>query len=255
MAPHRALLRAVECKLMGSVPMSGQQHRPVLDIGVGDGHFASIAYTEPIDVGIDVRHSELVEAAQRGRTVYRTVALASATELPFADHAFRTVLSNCVIEHIVDNKAVLTEIARVLQPGGTFATTLPSEHFADMLLGSTVLRRLGANRLAAAYGRFFNRISFHHHVYEPAEWQRRLEAVGLRVVDHQYYFSARAHRVFDASHYLGVPNLVTRKLTGRWVVHPLQMKPFERWMRPYYDEPLPQPTGAYQFIRCVKAGP
>jgi len=253
MAPHRALLRAVECRLMGKVPMSGPDHEPVLDIGAGDGHFASIAYTEPIDVGIDVRQDELSEAAARGPTVYRSVALASATELPFADQSFRTVLSNCVIEHIVDNDAVLAEIARVLRPGGTFATTLPSEHFADMLLGSTILRRLHLPRLGAAYGRFFNRISYHHHIYEPAEWRRRLEAVGLLVVDQQYYFSARAHRVFDASHYLGVPNLISRKLTGRWVVHPMQMKPFERWMRPYYDEPLPQPIGAYQFVRCVRA--
>jgi SAM-dependent methyltransferase len=253
MAPHRALLRAVECKLMGAVPIAEPQHQPVLDIGIGDGHFASIAYTHPIDVGIDVRHDELVEAAARGTGVYRTVSLASATELPFADGVFGTVLSNCVVEHIVDNAAVLSEIARVLRPGGTFATTLPSEHFASMLLGSTLLRRVGLPGLAARYGTFFNRISYHHHIHPPDEWQRRLQAVGLQVVDHQYYFSARAHRVFDASHYLGVPNLVARKLTGRWVLHPLQMKPFERWMRPYYDEPLPQPTGAYQFVRCVKA--
>jgi ubiquinone/menaquinone biosynthesis C-methylase UbiE len=255
MAPHRALLRAVECKLMGAIPFDADEQRPVLDIGCGDGHFASIAYSTPIDVGIDVRHEELAEAARRGPQVYRSVSLASAIRLPFADASFGTVMSNCVIEHIVDNDAVLAEIARVLRPGGTFATTLPSEHFADMLLGSTLLRRLRARRLSRAYGRFFNRISYHHHIYDPAEWRRRLEVGGLRVVDQQYYFSARAHRVFDASHYLGVPNLIARKLTGRWVLHPMQMKPFERWMRPYYDEPLPQPVGAYQFVRCVRADP
>jgi SAM-dependent methyltransferase len=250
MAPHRALLRAVECRLMGAVPLEA----PVLDVGCGDGHFASIAYERSIDVGIDVRDDELREAAARGPTVYRAVLAASATELPFADGAFAAVLSNCVIEHIPDNERLLEEISRVLRPGGTFATTLPSEHFAEMLLGSTVLRRLHLNRAALAYGRFFNRISHHHHIHPPDEWRRRLEAVGLRVVDHQYYFSAKAHRVFDASHYLGVPNLVSRKLTGRWVVHPVQMRPFERWMRPYYEEALPQPVGAYQFVRCVKVG-
>ena len=64
MAPHRALLRAVECKLMGTVPATATRARArSLDIGCGDGHFASIAYTAPIDVGIDVRHDEL----RRGR--------------------------------------------------------------------------------------------------------------------------------------------------------------------------------------------
>lgn len=248
MAPHRALLRAVESDLMSEVPL----HEPVLDIGCGDGHFASIAYATPIDVGIDVRQAELIEAARRGPSVYRTVAMADATQLPFADASFATVISNCVIEHIIDNDAVLSEIARVLRPGGTFATTLPSQHFADMLLGSTLLRGLHLRRLSAAYGRFFNRISYHHHIHDPDEWRRRLDAVGLEVVHWSYYFSARAHRAFDASHYLGVPNLISRKLTGRWVVHPLQMKPFEWWMRRYYAEPTEQPAGAYQFLRCVK---
>src|SRR6478672_9776565 len=124
MAPHRALLRAVECKLMGPVVQRNTDAVPILDIGCGDGHFASIAYTQPIDVGIDVRVGELAEAAARPG-VYHAVAMASATSLPFPDASFGTVISNCVIEHIVDNDAVLAEIARVLRGGGTFATTLP----------------------------------------------------------------------------------------------------------------------------------
>ncbi len=253
MAPHRALLRAVEGELMTPVLAAADRSAPVLDIGCGDGHFASIAYTSPIDVGIDVRDDELRETARRGAQVYRQLALASATALPFADGAFGTVLSNCALEHIEDNRAVLAEISRVLRPGGTFATTLPSEHFAALLLGSTILRRFGLRRLSTKYGSFFNRISYHHHVYGPDEWRRRLEAVGLRVVEQHYYFSARAHRAFDASHYLGVPHLITRKLTGRWVLHPLMARPYDRWLRRYYAEPMRQPTGAYQFIRCAKA--
>lgn len=248
MAPHRAILRAVECRLMGSVEIA----RPVLDIGSGDGHFASIAYDSPIDVGIDLQPDELREAAERGGGVFRSVAIADAASLPFVDGALATVISNCVIEHIPDNAAVLSEIARVLRPGGTFATTLPSEHFGEFLLGSTILRRIGLKRPAAAYGRFFNHISHHHHVEPPDVWRARLDAVGLEVVDHQYYFSAEAHRAFDLCHYLGVPNLITRKLFGRWVLHPVMARPFERWLRRYYEEPLPQPTGAYQFIRCVR---
>ena len=103
MAPHRAILRAVECRLMGAVDLVG----PVLDIGSGDGHFASIAYDRPIDVGIDLRADELGEAAERGRHVFVSVARADATSLPFRDGAFATVVSNCVIEHIHDNAGVL----------------------------------------------------------------------------------------------------------------------------------------------------
>ena len=141
MAPHRAILRAVECRLMSAVDRRGS----VLDIGCGDGHFASIAYDSPVDVGIDLQQSELVEASERP-DVYRHVARADASSLCFAEDSFDTVLSNCAIEHMPDLDAVISEVARVLRPGGTFATTLPSEHFAELLLGSTVLRRLGLKR-------------------------------------------------------------------------------------------------------------
>lgn len=247
MAPHRAILRAVECKLMGRVPL----RPPILDIGCGDGHFASIAYDQPIDVGIDVLARDLPEAAARGPRVYRQVLFADATRLPFADGAFNTVVSNCVIEHIPDVAAALREIGRVLAPGGTFATTLPSEHYPEYLLGATLLRRLGLHRLSRAYGAFFNRISHHYHVDPPAVWRARLAAAGLQVVEHRYYFSPAAHRAFDLCHYLGVPNLISKRLLGRWVLHPAQMAPFARWLRRYYEEPWPE-QGAYQFVRCVK---
>jgi SAM-dependent methyltransferase len=247
MAPHRAILRAVECKLMGRVPLAP----PVLDIGCGDGHFASIAYRSlPIDVGVDIMARDLREAAAR-TGVYSSVMFASATALPFANASFNTVVSNCAIEHIPDNLAVLREIGRVLRPGGTFAATLPSEYFSQYLFGATAFRALGLRRLSLAYGDFFNRISRHYHVYSPAAWRERLTSAGFSIEEHVYYFSAAAHRRFDLSHYLGVPSLLSKRLLGRWVLFDMQGRLFEQWLRPYYEEPLPR-RGAYQFIVCRK---
>ena len=248
MAPHRAVLRSVESRVMEQVELRG----PVLDLGTGDGHFAQHTYRAPLDVGVDLGHDEIAEARDRGRGVYRTLAQADAAALPFATGAFSTVVSNCAIEHMVDIDAVVAEIARVLRRGGTFAATLPSERFEELLGGATALRALGLRRAAAAYGRFFDRISYHEHVDPPTVWQQRFATAGLDLVEHQYYFSSRAHRAFDASHYLGVGNLVSRKLTGRWVPHPAVGRAFERWLRRYAEEPVPQPTGAYQFVRAVR---
>lgn len=255
MAPHRAILRAVECRLMSAVERQG----PTLDIGCGDGHFASIAYDVScdvshggrIDVGIDLQAAELIEASQRPN-VYASVARADASALPFADGSFATVLSNCAVEHMPNLDAVIAEVARVLRPGGTFATTLPSELFADLLGGATLLRRCGLGRAGKAYGRFFNRISYHFHIHTPADWRERWSAAGFDVIDQHYYFSPQAHRAFDLCHYLGVPNLISRKLTGRWVLHPVLTRPFDRWLRRYYDEALRQPVGAYQFLVAVR---
>lgn len=248
MAPHRAIVRAWECRFMSEVPLEA----PVLDIGCGDGHFASIAYREslPIDIGIDVMARDLPEAAGRPG-VYRRVMYASATELPFEDASFATVISNCVIEHIPDNGGVMREIARVLRPGGTFAATFPSDHFSEFLLGSTLPRKLGLKPLSRAYEAFFERISHHYHVYSPAVWKQKAEAVGLEVLQQTYYFSAAAHRREDLSHYLGVPNLISKRLMGKWMLFDWQRKLFYRWLRPYYEEPLPA-EGAYQFLKCRK---
>jgi SAM-dependent methyltransferase len=50
-----------------------------------------------------------------------------ATRLPFADGAFDRVIASEVMEHINDDAAAVTELARVLRPGGTIAVTVPSQ--------------------------------------------------------------------------------------------------------------------------------
>ena len=167
---------------------------PILDIGCGDGHFAAIAYTEPIDIGLDPMTRDLDEAAGLRPGIFLDLVRGSATTLPFPDAVFNTVVSNCVIEHIPDVQATLSEISRVLKPGGTFATTLPSQHYPEYLLGSTIARKVGIQRAATAYGDFFNKISYHYHVDAPEVWSNRFDAVGLDVVKHTYYFSPAAHR-------------------------------------------------------------
>lgn len=248
MAPHRALLRSIECKFMNAIELV----HPVLDIGCGDGNFASISYDEPIDVGLDPMERDLREAAAMRPGVYHEVVQGSATQLPFGDGSFATVVSNCVIEHIPDVDRTLAEISRVLMPGGVFATTLPSEHYPEYLLGSTVLRKIRLGRASAAYGDFFNRISHHYHVDPPGVWEERLRRVGLEMTQHTYYFSERAHHAFDMAHYLGIPNLASKRLAGKWVLHPVQMKPYAWWYRRYYDESIPE-SGAYQFVSARKA--
>ncbi|MEZ4505771.1 MAG: methyltransferase domain-containing protein [Thermomicrobiales bacterium] len=247
MAPHRALLRSVESRIMAAVPML----HPVLDVGCGDGHFAASTFTEPIDVGIDPMERDITECAALRPRTYKTLVLGSATRMPFADESFQTVISNSVLEHIPDVDATVGEISRVLKPGGEFVMTTPSEYYAEFLLGATVPRKVGLNDLGRAYGDLFNKISFHYHVDTPEVWTERFERAGLEVVAHTYYFSAAAHRAFDMAHYLGIPNLACKRLRGEWVIHPLQAKPLELWYRRYYNEP-PQEQGAYQFFRVRK---
>lgn len=245
--PHRALLRSVECRLMGSIELQP----PVLDVGCGDGHFAARAYHRRLDVGIDLPRAELGEA--RSWYAYRWVVPASGTALPFPDASFRTVVSNSVLEHIPDLDATLQEISRVLGSGGTFAFTTPSEHFGEFLLGNALMRRLGLPALGEAYARWFDGISDHFHRLSPVAWKEKLGAVGLAVKHWHYYFPELAHHVFDVSHYLGAPTILFRKLTGRWIPHPALYRPVAGWFRQYYENGGDAvEAGAYLFFVCEK---
>jgi SAM-dependent methyltransferase len=240
----RALLRAVEARFYQDLlPLQ----EPVLDVGCGDGHFASVTFPRPLTVGVDPSGEVLREA--KGRAAYHLLARSVGGALPFADSHFATVVSNSVLEHIPDVDAVLGEIGRVLGPGGRFIFCVPSDHFAENLFFTQFFDHLRLKSAARAYERYFNRISRHHHCDGVEVWQARLSESGLRLSSSFYYFSERALHALDLGHYLGVPNLVSKKLFGRWVLVPAHwnLAPAERWLRPLYEEPLPE-VGGYLFF-------
>jgi SAM-dependent methyltransferase len=245
----RALLRAVEARFYRELlPLE----EPVLDVGCGDGHFASLALPTPLAAGIDPAGDVLAEA--RSRCAYTVLARSCGDALPFAREQFATVVSNSVLEHIPDVVPVVAEIGRVLRPGGRFIFCVPGDHFGELLFFSTLLRRLGAEGAAGAYERYFNRISRHHHCDGPETWERWLKEAGLVLVASFPYFSRRAHHALDLGHYLGLPSLVAKKLFGRWILVPTRwnLALTERALRSCYEEPRPE-MGAYLFFVARRA--
>ncbi|MBX5491254.1 MAG: class I SAM-dependent methyltransferase [Chloroflexi bacterium] len=249
---HRAIIRSAEARLVSTVALP----RPLLDVGCGDGHFTDMVRDGPVDAGIDLSREAAREAACRG--VYRCLAVASATCLPFSDQSFASVMSNCALEHIPDLSRALHEIARVLQPGGTFVCTVPSHNFARYLAGASLPRAVGLAALGHAYGAWFNRLSAHYHTYDLDGWRTRLAAAGLEVVRWRGYLGPTAMKVFDLSHYYGAPTLLTKRLTGRWVLLPDKARwwPPERWLARWlvrYCEEDPGRNAAYYFFVCRRA--
>lgn len=244
---HRALIRALEHRLFAEETFE----RPILDIGCGDGHFAAAAFREGVDVGIDVTGEIVSEAARHGP--YRYLAVADGTHLPFADTSFRTVVSNCVIEHIPDIEALVAEVARVLCPGGRFVFSVPNHRFTDLLFTVRTLRRVGLHRLADSYGRWWNRHAAHFHLDSPAVWAERLARNGLRLVRQVDYMSQAATKAFELAHYYAVPSIVWHRLVGRWSLRSNRVRQSlaYRWLAPYANEQLPM-AGACSFFVAYK---
>jgi len=210
----RALLRAVEADFYGEFELAS----PVLDLGCGDGLFASQVFKQPIDVGIDPALVSLREAKTYG--AYRLVLQSFGHRLPFPDGHFGSAFSNSVLEHIPDLQPVLNETARVVKPGGLFLFCVPNHRWQSSLSVSAFLKRVGLRRLAAAYTRFFTRISRHINLLSPEEWQTKLEQAGFSLERYWHYFPPAAVHALECGHYFGLPSYLTRLLTGRWILAP-----------------------------------
>ena len=248
MAPHRALVRAVESWLLADV----KREAPVLDLGCGEGHFAGLAFDPRPDVAIDLAVDAVAEAS--GRHQYGAVVCGDARRLPFGNEVFGSVVSNSALEHVDGVDAALREAWRVLRRGGALVATTPTDRFENELLGCAIARGLHLSGVAAAYGRFFSRISRHHHAEEPRLWRERLGRAGFEVVRHATYFPPSALHAFDLCHYLSVPFLLAQRTIGTWVLHPLQTDVFFRWLRRHVREGPEHPDGVYQLVVCRRAG-
>ncbi|MDZ7579098.1 MAG: class I SAM-dependent methyltransferase [Deltaproteobacteria bacterium] len=108
----------------------------ILDIGCGTGRHTSAAYLQPcvFAVGVDLGLAELSKAKTRlvlhdrlgehGNGRWGLCA-ADTTRLPFKNNGFDLVICSEVLEHIRDHRRAMTEIVRVLHPGGPLVVSVP----------------------------------------------------------------------------------------------------------------------------------
>jgi SAM-dependent methyltransferase len=101
----------------------------VLDFGCHDGQFGSLLkqYRNIDYVGIDKNHDAIKNAA--ADIEVRELAF----PLPFVDQEFDAVMMLEVLEHIADQNRVLSQVFRVLKPGGLLLVSAPRRHIFSFL--------------------------------------------------------------------------------------------------------------------------
>ena len=244
----RSILRAVEAGYYQDFELPS----PALDIGAGDGHFASLTFDFQLDVGLDPWGAPLQEAARYG--CYRALVQADAARMPFPDGYFASSLSNSVLEHIEHIDAVLADAARVLRPGAPFLFCVPNGGYLSELSVPRILKKLGLAGLGEIYRDWFRRMSRVYHADPPEVWRARLERAGFALERWWHYFSPEAMRALEWGHYFGLPSLVARKLVGRWIISPARwnLALTEKLVRRFAD-PAHLPNGTFTFFIARRA--
>jgi glycosyltransferase involved in cell wall biosynthesis/2-polyprenyl-3-methyl-5-hydroxy-6-metoxy-1,4-benzoquinol methylase len=155
-------------------------HERVLDLGCGRGGLSvSLAARGASVVGVDLRKRNCLVTRLRGRRYDLSVPTLAGTaeRLPFADRSFDRVFCLEVLEHVIDPRAVLREIRRVLVPGGACAVTVVNRwahldpHYH--LWGLSFMPRSVARRYISLRGR------------TKQSWR------DLQTLDEMHYFSFR----------------------------------------------------------------
>jgi SAM-dependent methyltransferase len=146
----------------------------LLDLGCGFGrHAFAAARAGASVVAVDAAAGEvgavrgMLQAMSDAGELRSAAAVAQgdALALPFADDVFDRVIASEVLEHIPDDAGAMTELARVLRPGGTMAVTVPRcmPEVLNWLLSDDYHQVPGG----------------HIRIYRRSTLRRRLGAVGL----------------------------------------------------------------------------
>ncbi len=235
----RAFLRAIESSYYQDLPLPS----PIYDVGCGDGHFASLTFDNKLDVGLDPWHNPIHEAKSFG--AYKSLVEADGALAPFPSNHFASGLSNSVLEHILLIDSVLAETARVLKPGAPFYFCVPNTRYFSALSLTKIFGK--------PYENWFRKISRVHHADERDVWKERLERAGFTLERHWHYFSPASMRVLEWGHYFGLPSLIVKAITGRWILSPTQWNLFltEKFVR-QYASPKPVADGTFTFYIARK---
>jgi SAM-dependent methyltransferase len=139
-----------------------------LDLGCGDGRLTALLPAERVS-GADVSGVALDRAARRLPGA-ELVQLEPDEALPFEDSSFELVLCAETLEHVRDVQLLLSEVRRVLRPGGLLAVTTPAHG-----------RVTGLEILVSGIERRFDPFSPHIRFFSARSLRGALDDLGFRV--------------------------------------------------------------------------
>lgn len=245
-----ALERSVESTLFSRIKFI----EPVLDIGCGDGIFASLTFKNRITYGLDPNKRELICA--KNSNAYENLICAYGNKIPLKDNSVGTVFSNSVLEHIKDLRPVFEEIYRVLKPGGLFVFTVPSERFDSYSNLNIMFEKLNLGIIAKKYRIFYNYFWRHYNFMSKDDWVKWVTSYGFNLNNAFSYNPKLNCRLNDALAVLGLPAKINKVLFNRWTFFPafrsFYLRLFVKILLPFLKNTTYDVKGGLVFISVAK---
>jgi SAM-dependent methyltransferase len=191
---------------------------PILDVGCGDGLFASIAFADAEVWGIDIDAKEGRWAA--ASRAYSQVILGDVTRAKLPERFFATCIANCSLEHVPRLDMALKTILGSLTPGGRLLMFVPNRDWARHLLSYRVLSALGASSLAETLREGIDTLFKHHHLYDEDGWRQVVADAGFEIEAVEPVLSTGSTVAFEAFLLPSLAGLLNKTLTTRWTNFP-----------------------------------
>ncbi|WP_063046206.1 class I SAM-dependent methyltransferase [Nocardia pseudovaccinii] len=108
----------------------------VIDVGCGAGRHSFEAYRRGADIvafdqntgdltDVKVMFEAMAETGEAPEDAKAETVHGDALDLPYGDAEFDVVIASEILEHIPNDAQAITELVRVLKPGGRLAITVP----------------------------------------------------------------------------------------------------------------------------------
>lgn len=101
----------------------------VLNIGVGSGGLERILLDKGVNVYVLDPSEKAIEKIKITLNLSERAKVGYSQDIPFSDNVFDCVVMSEVLEHLTDEvlNQTLSEVFRVLKPGGRFIGTVPAD--------------------------------------------------------------------------------------------------------------------------------
>jgi len=244
-----AFERTLECKLLAAEDMK----RPLLDLGCGDGLFASILFTErsiPVLIPTNVSWIPLKCSAH-------IESLSAVMELisPSQTHLTRLFFPTACWSIFPISNLCLEKVLGFSCQAVSSISTVPADTFEVWTFNNMVLSSLGLHKTAARYRNFFNKFWKHYHAYHESQWEAMVTKIGFQVEEVSRYNAPRNALANDVLMLLALPSMLLKKFTGHWVLSPTWRTFLWSPLRPLFDiwlDTVRHPSGCLVFVKAIK---